>query len=66
MDPAPQIPHCNRFRPQGAPLAEESKNFALKGNVIDLAVDLVMGAPFAKTVEWFVQMRYLLEASDRV
>jgi len=36
-------------------LLEEFKNFALKGNVIDLAVGVVIGAAFGKIVESLVK-----------
>lgn len=35
-------------------LLEEFKNFALKGNVIDLAVGVIIGAAFGKIVSSFV------------
>jgi large conductance mechanosensitive channel len=36
-------------------LLEEFKNFALKGNVIDLAVGVIIGAAFAKIVDSLVK-----------
>jgi large conductance mechanosensitive channel len=36
-------------------LLEEFKNFALKGNVVDLAVGVVIGAAFGKIVESLVK-----------
>lgn len=41
----------------GKPLAlfEEFKNFALKGNVIDLAVGVIIGAAFGKIVDSLVK-----------
>src|SRR5882672_1881269 len=36
-------------------LIEEFKNFALKGNVIDLAVGVIIGAAFAKIVDSLVK-----------
>jgi large conductance mechanosensitive channel len=36
-------------------LLEEFKNFALKGNVIDLAVGVIIGAAFGKIVESLVK-----------
>jgi len=36
-------------------LAEEFKNFALKGNVIDLAVGVIIGAAFGKIVDSLVK-----------
>src|SRR5262249_49805651 len=36
-------------------LAEEFKNFAFKGNVIDLAVGVIIGAAFAKIIDSLVK-----------
>lgn len=36
-------------------LLEEFKNFALKGNVIDLAIGVIIGAAFAKLVDSLVK-----------
>jgi len=36
-------------------LLEEFKNFALKGNVIDLAVGVIIGAAFGKIVDSLVK-----------
>jgi large conductance mechanosensitive channel len=36
-------------------LLEEFKNFALKGNVIDLAVGVIIGAAFAKIIDSLVK-----------
>lgn len=36
-------------------LLEESKNFAFKGNVIDLAVGVIIGAAFGKIVDSLVK-----------
>lgn len=38
-----------------ASLLDEFKNFALKGNVIDLAVGVIIGAAFAKIVDSLVK-----------
>lgn len=36
-------------------LLEEFKNFALKGNVVDLAIGVIIGAAFAKIVDSLVK-----------
>lgn len=36
-------------------LLEEFKNFALKGNVVDLAIGVIIGASFAKIVDSLVK-----------
>src|SRR4029453_2350938 len=36
-------------------LVEEFKNFAFKGNVIDLAVGVIIGAAFGKIIDSFVK-----------
>jgi len=40
---------------RGLTLLEEFKNFALKGNVIDLAVGVIIGAAFGKIVDSLVK-----------
>jgi len=49
--------HVPQMNIPGKPLAlfEEFKNFALKGNVIDLAVGVIIGAAFGKIVESLVK-----------
>jgi len=36
-------------------ILEEFKNFALKGNVVDLAIGVIIGAAFAKIVDSLVK-----------
>ncbi len=40
-------------------LAEEFKNFAFKGNVIDLAVGVIIGAAFGKIVDSLVKQVFM-------
>jgi large conductance mechanosensitive channel len=40
---------------QVASFVEEFKNFALKGNVIDLAIGVIIGAAFAKIIDSLVK-----------
>jgi large conductance mechanosensitive channel len=49
--------HVPQMNIPGKPLAlfEEFKNFALKGNVIDLAVGVIIGAAFGKIVDSLVK-----------
>ena len=42
-------------RKQVSALLEEFKNFALKGNVIDLAIGVIIGAAFGKIVDSLVK-----------
>lgn len=42
-------------RKKAQAMLEEFKNFALKGNVIDLAVGVIIGAAFAKLVDSLVK-----------
>jgi hypothetical protein len=65
MDPLKSLSSTDSAR-KALSLLEEFKNFALKGNVIDLAVGVIMGAAFAKIVESLVEVRDLLKASNRV
>ena len=54
MDPMKKIGSIDPAR--GAlSLLEEFKNFALKGNVIDLAVGVIIGAAFGKIVDSLVK-----------
>ena len=53
MDPLKPISTLAPTR-RALSLLEEFKNFALKGNVIDLAVGVVIGAAFGKIVESLV------------
>jgi large conductance mechanosensitive channel len=45
-------------------LLEEFKNFAFKGNVIALAVAVVIGAAFAKIIDSLVDQELLTEIRD--
>lgn len=42
-------------RAKAASLYEEFKAFAFKGNVVDLAIGVIIGAAFAKIIESFVK-----------
>lgn len=42
-------------RQRGMSLLEEFKSFALKGNVIDLAIGVIIGAAFAKIIDSLVK-----------
>src|SRR5688572_1036488 len=42
-----------RRRRKGEPMLKEFKKFVLRGNVVDLAVGVVMGAAFAAVVSGF-------------
>jgi large conductance mechanosensitive channel len=48
-------PSAPRFVQKGLSLFDEFKAFALKGNVIDLAVGVIIGAAFAKIVDSLVK-----------
>ena len=53
MEPAsPTTPPEEKKKPS---LVEDFKNFALKGNVIDLAVGVIIGAAFGKIVDALVK-----------
>jgi large conductance mechanosensitive channel len=39
---------------EGSPMLEEFKKFALKGNVVDLAIGVIIGAAFSKIVDSIV------------
>src|SRR6516165_3488288 len=53
MEPAsPTTPSEEKKKPS---LVEDFKNFALKGNVIDLAVGVIIGAAFGKIVDALVK-----------
>lgn len=49
MDPARQVAH------KAFSLFEEFKNFAFKGNVVDLAVGVIIGSAFGKIVDSLVK-----------
>jgi len=42
-------------KPKVSALAEEFKNFALKGNVVDLAIGVIIGAAFGKIIDSLVK-----------
>ena len=54
MDPLKSIGSIDPAR-RALSLIEEFKNFALKGNVIDLAVGVIIGAAFGKIVDSLVK-----------
>jgi large conductance mechanosensitive channel len=54
MDPLKSIGSTDSAR-KALSLLEEFKNFALKGNVIDLAVGVIIGAAFGKIVDSLVK-----------
>ena len=54
MDPLKSIGSIEPTR-KALTLLEEFKNFALKGNVIDLAVGVIIGAAFGKIVDSLVK-----------
>jgi large conductance mechanosensitive channel len=57
MDPVKPPTHFDA-RKKALSLFDEFKNFAFKGNVIDLAVGVIIGAAFAKIIDALV--RYLI------
>ena len=54
MDPLKSLTSTDSAR-KALSLLEEFKNFALKGNVIDLAVGVIIGAAFGKIVDSLVK-----------
>jgi len=54
MDPLKSLGATNSAR-KALSLLDEFKNFALKGNVIDLAVGVIIGAAFGKIVDSLVK-----------
>jgi large conductance mechanosensitive channel len=54
MDPLKKISELDPAK-KAFSLVEEFKNFALKGNVIDLAVGVIIGAAFGKIVDSLVK-----------
>ena len=54
MDPLKSLGSIDHAR-RALSLLEEFKNFALKGNVIDLAVGVIIGAAFGKIVDSLVK-----------
>jgi large conductance mechanosensitive channel len=54
MDPLKKVAALDP-RKKAFSLAEEFKNFAFKGNVIDLAVGVIIGAAFGKIVDSLVK-----------
>ena len=43
-------------KPKVSALVEEFKNFALKGNVVDLAIGVIIGAAFGKIIDSLVSL----------
>jgi large conductance mechanosensitive channel len=54
MDPLKSMGSSDRAR-KALSLLDEFKDFALKGNVVDLAVGVIIGAAFAKIVDSLVK-----------
>ena len=54
MDPLKSIASIDPAR-RALSVLDEFKNFALKGNVVDLAVGVIIGAAFAKIVDSLVK-----------
>jgi large conductance mechanosensitive channel len=54
MDPAKHLASLDP-RKKALSLVEEFRNFAFKGNVIDLAVGVIIGASFAKIIDSLVK-----------
>lgn len=54
MDPLKSIGSTDHAR-KAFSVLDEFKNFALKGNVVDLAVGVIIGAAFAKIVDSLVK-----------
>jgi large conductance mechanosensitive channel len=54
MDPMQRLPSLDPSK-KAFSLFEEFKNFAFKGNVIDLAVGVIIGAAFGKIIESLVK-----------
>ncbi len=54
MEPT-QPPNPLAVRTRALALVEEFKNFAFKGNVIDLAVGVIIGAAFGKIIDALVK-----------
>jgi large conductance mechanosensitive channel len=48
------VVETTRHNRQGAPMLKEFKEFALKGNVVDLAIGVIIGAAFGKIVDSMV------------
>jgi large conductance mechanosensitive channel len=53
MDPLKSIGSIDRAK--ALSVLDEFKNFALKGNVVDLAVGVIIGAAFAKIIDSLVK-----------
>ncbi len=49
MNPAPM------FRPGGPKMLKEFKEFALRGNVLDMAIGIILGVAFGRIVTSFVE-----------
>jgi large conductance mechanosensitive channel len=48
------LPQFSNTKEEGMGFAQEFKQFAMRGNVIDLAVGIVVGAAFGRIVSSFV------------
>lgn len=55
MDVTRKSPGFDDARKRAFSLLEEFKQFALKGNVIDLAIGVIIGAAFAKIIDSLVK-----------
>jgi large conductance mechanosensitive channel len=57
MDPLERLDRLKNLAPtkKAFSLVEEFKNFAFKGNVIDLAVGVIIGAAFGKIIDSLVK-----------
>src|SRR5882672_8110475 len=51
----PALLFATRYSPMGAVMLEEFKKFALRGNVVDLAIGVIIGAAFGAIVNSLVQ-----------
>jgi large conductance mechanosensitive channel len=54
MDPTGKLSNMNPMK-QASSLFEEFKNFAFKGNVVDLAIGVIIGGAFGKIVDSLVK-----------
>ena len=54
VDPAPHAASCNPNGEHLMSFAAEFREFAMKGNVVDLAVGVIIGAAFGKIVDSIV------------
>src|SRR5467141_2906706 len=47
----PALLFATRYSPMGAVMLEEFKKFAMRGNVVDLAIGVIIGAAFGKIID---------------